>query len=160
MSATTQTYSSLKGRTVIVTGGGRGLGREMALALAEAGANVMATAANSESELDTLRRDAGHCAGQVETIIADAAEYRDCEKVLNATLKAFGSVHCLVNNAGRGMRLVSETFTTKPCLFWNTSPEDWQTIINCNINGPFNMSRAVTPHLVCLLYTSPSPRDS
>lgn len=143
-----QTFPSLAGRSVIVTGGGRGLGREMALALAEAGANVMATAAYSKDELARLKVDAESYSGHIETIVADAANYADCEQVINATIDAFGSVQCLVNNAGRGMRLVSETFTTRPCLFWNTHPDDWHTIVNCNINGPFNMAHAVTPVLV------------
>ena len=148
MTTSAQHYPSLTGRSIIVTGGGRGLGREMVLALAEAGANVMATAAHKQSELDTLCKDAINSPGRVETILADAAAYKDCEKTVQATLDAFGSVHCLVNNAGRGMRLVSETFTTQPCLFWETPPEHWQTIINCNVNGPFNMARAITPALV------------
>lgn len=147
--STTPEYPSLEGRCVIVTGGGRGLGREMALALVGSGANVMATAANSHDELATLKNDAAALgSGKLKAIIADATRYSDCEKVISATREAFGSVHCLVNNAGRGMRLVSETFTTKPCLFWNTDPEAWKTIINCNINGPFNMARAITPVLV------------
>ena len=148
MNESPQTYPSLAGRSIIITGGGRGLGREMTLALVEAGANVMATAAHSQHELDSLSHDAQGYTGRVETVLADASIYTDCERVLVATLSAFGSVHCLINNAGRGMRLVSETFTTEPCLFWNTGPEDWQTIINCNVNGPFNMARAVTPALV------------
>lgn len=142
-----QNYPSLQGRSVIVTGGGRGLGKEMTLALAAAGANVMATAANSLDELAAVKQEAGSV-GRVETIQADAASFADCERVIAATQKAFGSVHCLVNNAGRGMRLISETFTTEPCLFWQTPPEHWKTIIECNINGPFNMARAITPHLV------------
>lgn len=151
---TEATYSSLVGRSVIVTGGGRGLGREMALALIEAGANVMATAAASADELRALKQEADSSAkhteryGTLQTTIADAASFADCERVVSETINAFGSVHSLVNNAGRGMRLVSETFTTRPCLFWETDPSDWQTIIDCNINGPFNMARAVTPHLV------------
>jgi len=154
MTAPTQTYPSLIGRSVIVTGGGRGLGREMTLALVEAGANVMATAARSVDELHVLKEDATGLrkltenAGALETRVADASNYADCERVVEETIGAFGSVHCLVNNAGRGMRLISETFTTKPCLFWETDPSHWQTIIDCNVNGAFNMARAVTPHLV------------
>jgi len=147
MNASKQNYPSLKGRSVIVTGGGRGLGKEMALALAECGANVMVTAANNPDELKAVQQETG-ANGRIEIMQADATSYADCEKVVAATLHAFGSVHCLVNNAGRGMRLVSETFTTQPCLFWETPPAQWQTIIDCNINGPFNMARAITPHLV------------
>jgi len=154
MTAPTQTYPSLVGRSVIVTGGGRGLGREMTLALVEAGASVMATAAHSIDELNALKQEVTRIGkqrdgiGALETSVADACSFADCERVAAETLDAFGSVHSLVNNAGRGMRLVSETFTTKPCLFWETDPSDWQTIIDCNINGPFNMARAVTPQLV------------
>lgn len=140
-------YKSLKDRTVIITGGGRGLGREMALALVEKGAHVMITAAKNERELQSVIDDADG-PGRIDVCVADAGRFADCEHVVAHTLKTFGTVHCLVNNAGRGMRLVSETFTTEPCLFWKTNPGDWQEIINCNVNGPFNMSRAVTPILV------------
>jgi len=147
MNASMQNYPSLKGRSIIVTGGGRGLGKEMALALAQCGANVMATAANNLGELKAVQQQVG-ADGRIEIMQADATNYAECEKVVAETRQAFGSVHCLVNNAGRGMRLVSETFTTQPCLFWKTPPTQWQTIIDCNINGPFNMARAITPHLV------------
>ncbi|OED37848.1 hypothetical protein AB833_22295 [Chromatiales bacterium (ex Bugula neritina AB1)] len=140
-------YPSLQGRSVIITGGGRGLGREMALALVQAGARVMITAAHSIDQLAEVKK-AAQGPGRIETIIADASNYDDCKRVIAATLDAFGALHCLVNNAGRGMRLISESFTTEPCLFWQTDPNDWQTIIDCNINGPFNMARAATPHLV------------
>jgi len=147
MNAAKQNYPSLKNRSVIVTGGGRGLGKEMALALAECGANVMVTAANNLNELKAVQQEIGSD-GRIDIMQADATSYTDCEKVVAATHNAFGSVHCLVNNAGRGMRLISETFTTQPCLFWETASAQWQTIIDCNINGPFNMARAITPHLV------------
>ncbi len=140
-------YPSLVNRSVIVTGGGRGLGKEMALALIEAGANVMITAANNKDELQQVEALASG-PGKLAISIANASNFADCERLRDETLAAFGSLHALVNNAGRGMRLVSETFTTEPCLFWKTDPAQWQEIINCNVNGPFNMARAVTPHFV------------
>ncbi|MFK7996201.1 MAG: SDR family NAD(P)-dependent oxidoreductase, partial [Granulosicoccus sp.] len=126
MNDPSNSYPSLKNRSVIITGGGRGLGREMALALVGSGANVMITAAYSEDQLAEVQQAASG-PGKIETIIADAGSYNDCLRVVAATQDAFGSVHCLVNNAGRGMRLVSETFTTKPCLFWETDPSHWST---------------------------------
>jgi 3-oxoacyl-[acyl-carrier protein] reductase len=156
MNAPGQHYASLNNRSIIVTGGGRGLGREMALALIEAGANVMATAAHSNDELEALAAKAKEIAkendeaevGKLRTSVADVRHYADCERVVADTLHAFGAVHSLINNAGRGMRLISETFTTEPCLFWETDPNDWQTIMDCNVSGAFNMARAITPHLV------------
>ena len=142
MSMPDQRYPSLVGRSVIVTGGGRGLGREMALALTGAGANVTITAAKSEQQLQSVQADVTG-PGRLITAVADEANAADCERVVAQALESFGRVDCLVNNAGRGMRLVSETFTTEPCLFWQTSPDQWREIVDCNINGPFNMARAV-----------------
>lgn len=140
-------YPSLSDRVVIVTGGGRGLGREMALALCGAGARVMITAARGADELAEVERAAA-APGRIASRLADAARPDDCRRALAATLDAFGAVHCLVNNAGRGMRLISETFTTTPCRFWTTDPAHWRQIVDCNVNGPFNMARAVTPYLL------------
>lgn len=140
-------YPSLVDRTVIITGGGRGLGKEMSLALAQAGANVMITAANNRDELESvINQNSGP--GKIECCVANASDYSDCERVVSETLATFGAIHCLINNAGRGMRLVSETFTTTPCHFWNTDPADWREIIDCNVNGPFHMARAITPYFV------------
>ncbi len=144
MSSAEKRYPSLSGRSVIITGGGRGLGREMALALIEAGALVTITAAKNEQQLQAVAAQVTG-PGRLNTVLADASNTADCERVVSCTLEAFGRIDCLVNNAGRGMRLVSERFTTEPCHFWETSPEQWREIVDCNINGPFNMARAVTP---------------
>jgi NAD(P)-dependent dehydrogenase (short-subunit alcohol dehydrogenase family) len=59
-----------------------------------------------------------------------------------------GPVEVLVNNAGRGMRYVSERFLSEPSFFWETDPETWRMIVETNVNGPFFMSRAVTPGMI------------
>jgi NAD(P)-dependent dehydrogenase (short-subunit alcohol dehydrogenase family) len=137
-------------KTAIVTGGGRGLGRAMALGLARAGANVMITAARSRHEIDavvkeaTLREDAG----EVHGMLADVASEEDSLLVVARTIRDFGAVHILVNNAGRGMRFVSERFFETPTRFWQTDPAVWRRIIDTNVNGPFLMARAVVPHML------------
>lgn len=141
-------WASLKDRSVIVTGGGRGLGREMALALAENGANVMITAARSDDELAAVCDAASALPGTVVSSLADTTNYADCERVTRETMNQFGALHCLINNAGRGMRLISEKFNREPARFWLSDPQAWRTIVDININGTFNMARAVTPHLV------------
>ena len=143
-------YPSLRGRAVIVTGGGRGLGREMALALAEAGALVAITAASAKgaAELQNVCRQGQGLAGRLLALTADVRDYRDCRRVVETTLGEFGALHCLVNNAGRGMRLISETFTTEPSRFWQADPDAWREIVDVNLNGAFNMTRAATPHLL------------
>jgi NAD(P)-dependent dehydrogenase (short-subunit alcohol dehydrogenase family) len=89
---------SLRGRTAIVTGAGRGLGRAMALGLARAGANVMITAARNQHELDAVKQAAANeQAGAIHTMLADAASEEDSLRVVNRTIREFGSVHILVN---------------------------------------------------------------
>lgn len=141
-------WPSLRGRSIIVTGGGRGLGREMALALAEYGANVMITAARSADQLAQVQQAADELPGTISTLLADTTSYRDCQRVVDATLQQAGALHGLINNAGRGMRLISETFNREPARFWNTDPAAWREIVDINVNGTFNMARAVTPLLL------------
>jgi 3-oxoacyl-[acyl-carrier protein] reductase len=140
---------SLQDRTAIVTGAGRGLGRAMALGLVRAGANVMITAARNQHELDAVELAAANeQAGAIHTMLADAASEDDSLRVVDRTIREFGSVHILVNNAGRGMRFVSERFFDTPTRFWQTDPAVWRMIIDTNVNGPFLMARAVVPHML------------
>jgi len=140
----------LQGKTAIVTGGGRGLGRAMALALARAGASVVITAARNRWEIDAVVEAASKLpeAGVVRAMLADASSEANCQRVVNETLKEFGGVHILVNNAGRGMRFVSEKFFETPTKFWETDPAVWQLIVATNVNGPFFMARAAAPHMM------------
>ena len=72
----------------------------------------------------------------------------DCQRVVADTLQAFGGLHVLVNNAGRGMRFVSERFFETPTKFWETDPRVWRLIIDTNVNGPFLMARAAVPRML------------
>ena len=140
----------LSRKTAIVTGAGRGLGRSMALGLARAGVNVVLTAARNRRELDGVAEEAAKNpgAGAVRPLLADVASEEDCQRVVNETVREFGTVHILVNNAGRGMRFVSEKFFDTPTKFWQTDPAVWKMIIDTNVNGPFLMSRAAAPHML------------
>jgi len=136
----------LSGKVAIVTGGGRGLGRAMALGLARAGASVVVTAARRRDEIEAVAREAGE--DHLLAVVADVAEPRDCERVVEAARERFGGPHLLVNNAGRGMKYVSERFLEQPSRFWEADPQTWRTIVDTNVNGPFYMARAVVPTLL------------
>src|ERR1700676_4667650 len=140
----------LSGKTAIVTGAGRGLGRSMALGLARAGANVVLTAARNRREIDAVAEEAAKspAAGAIRPLLADVASEEDCQRVVDETMREFGGVHILVNNAGRGMRFVSEKFFDTPTKFWETDPAVWRMIISTNVNGPFLMSRPAVPHMM------------
>ena len=142
--------AELSGKTAIITGGGRGMGRSMALGLARAGANVVITAARNRREMDAVVEEVAKIpdAGAIRPMIADAAIEANCQRVVYDTVREFGGVHILINNAGRGMRFVSEKFFDTPTKFWETDPAVWQMIVATNVNGPFLMSRAVTPHML------------
>src|ERR1700691_959990 len=146
----TMEIGTLSGKTAIVTGAGRGLGRSMALGLARAGATVVLTAARNRSEIDAVAEEAAKspAAGATRQLLADVASAEDCRRAVEETVLEFGTVHILVNNAGRGMRFVSEKFFDTPTKFWETDPAVWRMIIDTNVNGPFLMSRAAVPHML------------
>src|SRR5579864_5598424 len=141
--------SGLAGKTAIVTGGGRGLGRAMALGLARAGANVVITAARGRREIQAVADEAKILkSGIVRGLTADVTSDEDGRFVVGEALREFGAIHILVNNAGRGMRLVSENFLDTPTKFWQTDPGIWRMIIDTNVNGPFLMAREAAPHML------------
>lgn len=141
---------SLMGRVVLITGGARGLGREMALALAETGALLCITGASETPELRATQSELATMVGEqnVLALAADVANPDAVDHTVAACIEHFGQIDVLVNNAGRGMRLISETFNTQPTKFWEAAPESWRTIVDINTNGPFLMARAVVPHML------------
>jgi NAD(P)-dependent dehydrogenase (short-subunit alcohol dehydrogenase family) len=127
-------------RVVVITGGGRGLGAAMALGLAQAGYRVVITAAQERTEIDAVAAQAQ--SDQIIPVIADVTHEEDCERVVDTALTRFGSLDVLVNNAGRGMKYVSDRFMTEPTRFWEADPKAWRMVIDTNVNGPFFMARA------------------
>jgi NAD(P)-dependent dehydrogenase (short-subunit alcohol dehydrogenase family) len=122
---------SLTGRVAIVTGGSRGLGREMAEGLAEAGASLMLCARRPEWLTPTVEemRARGF---RVEAMVCDVAQPADVQAVVDRTIATFGKVDILVNNAG---------------VTWAAEPEDmpldkWQKVVDINLTGAFLFAQA------------------
>lgn len=137
----------LTGKTAIVTGGGRGLGRSMTLALTGAGANV-AAAMHIAEDAEKITADCADLPGEVLPVVADIRDPAECRRIVDETKHRFGGVHMLVNNAGVGMLLVSDTFTRTPTKFWEVEVDTWRRIIDTNFNGAFQMAREVVPQFL------------
>jgi 3-oxoacyl-[acyl-carrier protein] reductase len=141
---------SLKGRAVIMTGGGRGLGRAMAEALVDAGADVMLTGGHEAAELEATRaalvaRGGGRCAA----MLADVADASACEAVAAATEVAFGKVDVLFNNAAKSGSSIypGKGYADAP-RFWEGDVAAYQALALTNFVGPFLMARAVVPGML------------
>ena len=124
----------LTGRSAIVTGGSRGIGRAIALRLAEQGADVAlsyrgntAAAAESVADIEALGRRA-------IAVQADVRDQESAETLVKAALAAFGKVDILVNNAG----------ITRDDLIMRMKPEDWRDVLETNLFGAFYAIKAVT----------------
>jgi len=118
-------FCSLEGRTALVTGGSRGIGRAIAAELAEGGAQVVIGYRSGREEADDV---AGQIGGKA--IQADVAEADDAKRLVEEA----GDVDILVNNAG----------VTRDGLLARMSDEDWDVVIDTNLRGTFNTCRAVT----------------
>lgn len=135
---------------IIVTGGGRGLGWHMADALVQAGHRVLITGARDTDELREACEswNAGQTQPRAIWMAADVADWPQCQAVADRCIASFGRIDGLVNNAGRGMLEISQTFNTEPALFWQADPQGFRNIIDANVTGAFLMARACVPHMV------------
>ncbi|GGD79398.1 SDR family NAD(P)-dependent oxidoreductase [Croceicoccus mobilis] len=140
----------LAGRTVLVTGGGRGFGRELALAFVRAGANVAVTAHRSRDELDATVAMAETLArGRTLGVIADAASQKDCDALVDTIGTRFGAVDILVNNAARGPIDAMPSYDIgKPLPFWSADAQRYAEVVQTNVVGPFLLARAFAPGMV------------
>ncbi len=139
---------SLESKVAIVTGGGRGMGRCMALGLARSGARgVTVTSANSPDEIKAVAGEIDAIAGPGvgHAVVANVGDAAACEKAVAETVAKFGALHILINNAGVGMR---DVFAGQRGPFWEVTPAGWSRVIETNVNGPFLMALAAAPAMI------------
>ncbi len=128
----------LRNKTALVTGSSRGLGRAIAVALADCGAFVIINYRGSDSlareALDTIRSHGGD--GMLKKF--DVTSFEAVDKAVNEVLSEKGSVEILVNNAG----------LSRDGLFGRMKPNDWHEVIETNLSGAFNTCRALSKIMI------------
>jgi NAD(P)-dependent dehydrogenase (short-subunit alcohol dehydrogenase family) len=135
---------------VIVTGGARGLGRAMTLAMLRDGIRVAVASRASTSEVRELTDIAAHerLQDRLLTLRCDVTQWQQCLDSVGKVIDRFGAVHGLVNNAGVGMQGIGNVLVGKRKPFYDVDADAWRTAIDVNINGPFMMAKAIAPYLV------------
>ncbi|MEU4246717.1 3-oxoacyl-ACP reductase FabG [Amycolatopsis sp. NPDC026612] len=125
----------LRERVALVTGGSRGIGRAVAVALAAAGAAVGVNYREGESAARAVVAEIAENGGTAAAIQGDVSDFDQAQAVVAKTVAEFGGLHVLVNNAG----------IARDALLFEMNPQDWLDVMNVNFGGVFNCTKAALP---------------
>ena len=123
-----------EGKVAIVTGSGRGIGREIALTLASFGADIVVNDIPSSADADETAKLVQDLGRRAIVVKGDVRKPDDVQAVVDAAMETFGQIDILVNNAG----------ITKDTLILRMSESDWDDVLDINLKGAFNMIKAVS----------------
>lgn len=130
--------STLEGKTAIVTGASRGIGRAVALELAGRGASILVNYLNSPDSADEVVKLIQSAGGKSEAFRADVADYDQAQDLVKFAIGKYGKLDILVNNAG----------ITRDKLIMLMSEEDWDRVQQTNLKSTFNCSKAAVKHMM------------
>ena len=122
----------LKGKVAIVTGGGRGIGRAVALAFAREGADVLVNYVSNSKTADDVVAEIKKMGRKAIAIKVDVASNSDTQNMVNEAVEKLGGLDILVNNAG----------ISQPAMLLKMTEEQWDRVINVHLKGTFNCSQA------------------
>jgi 3-oxoacyl-[acyl-carrier protein] reductase len=128
----------LDGRIALVTGGSRGIGRAICLALAAEGAAVGVNYRSGKELAEEVVAEIVGGGGQAVAIAGDVSEFAEAESTVQQTVTELGGLHILVNNAG----------ISRDALIYNMAPGDWLDVMKVNFGGVFNCSKAALSHFM------------
>jgi len=123
----------LQGKTALITGASRGIGKGIALKFAEQGANIAFTYLSSVEKGLALEQELSALGVKAKGYRSDAASFKEADDLVTATVAEFGTIDILVNNAG----------ITRDGLLMRMSEENWDAVINANLKSVFNLTKAV-----------------
>ncbi|MFG1798165.1 SDR family oxidoreductase [Nocardia sp. NPDC049149] len=127
----------IDGQVAVVTGAGRGLGAAIAVAFAEAGADVL-IAARTKSQLDAVAEQVAHAGPQAHVVAADLSDLDATAALAEAAVQRFGRLDIVVNNVGGAM----------PCPLLDTTPQALVDAFNFNVTNAHALVRAAVPHML------------
>jgi 3-oxoacyl-[acyl-carrier protein] reductase len=122
----------LDGRVAVVTGASRGIGRAVAIKLSGLGARVVVNYLSNKTAAEDVLRVIREMGGEAIAVQANVSVLGDAQRLIQSALDHFGRLDILVNNAG----------TTRDALLVRMSEEDWDVVIDTNLKGPFNCTKA------------------
>jgi NAD(P)-dependent dehydrogenase (short-subunit alcohol dehydrogenase family) len=149
------TEYNLQGKVAIVTGAGRGIGKGIALTLAEAGADIVAVA-RTVAEIDETAEEVRQIGQRYLPVPTDVTQADQVEDMVRTTIGEFGRVDILVNNAGTGIakplvpmpELQDRYKEVFPSFQMGTSEEEWHRVMDTNLTSIFLATKAVGPHMI------------
>lgn len=127
-----------KGKNVVVTGGSRGIGRAIALEFGKNGANVVINYANSDAEAKKVAEEIKSLGGNAILIKGNISSFNEGKKLIDETVKAFGTIDILINNAG----------ITKDGLIMRMKEEQFDEVLDINLKGVFNTCKSAVFHMI------------
>jgi len=125
-------------KTVLVTGGGRGIGKEICLAFAKLGANIVINYLHSEQKANEVLEEIKQYNVGAIAIQGDVSNFEDSHNLVEKAIEAFGKVDILINNSG----------ITKDNLMMRMSEADFDKVIDVNLKGTWNMCKNLTRHMM------------
>ncbi|NIQ39898.1 MAG: glucose 1-dehydrogenase [Proteobacteria bacterium] len=132
-----ETHYGLDGKVAIVTGGGKGIGRAIALGLSSAGTK-MVIASRTQTELESVAQEIRKEGGEAFPLVTDITDNQQLQRLVDTTMDKFKRIDILVNNAARSF--------LKPLM--DLREDGWDKIFNTNCKAPFLLGRAVATHMM------------
>lgn len=128
----------LEGKTALITGASRGIGKAIAVAFAAQGAHVAFTDIRRDEVMEETEKELNAMGVKAIGYASDASSYEDSERIVDEVVKEFGRVDILINNAG----------ITRDNLLMRMTESDWDLVIKVNLKSAFNLTKAVQKYML------------